>query len=94
MPPAIPAASAGDVTYLRQPSAGPSSPSAAAVAQTPYGGQKTCPVTGEDLGSMGTPIPVTVKGQTIYVCCQGCAGKVRKDPDAYLAKVIGERQGN
>ena len=94
MPPAVPAASAGDVTYLRQPSSVPSSPSAAAVAQAPYGGQKTCPVTGEDLGSMGTPVPVAVKGQTIYVCCQGCAGKVRKDPDAYLAKVMKERQGN
>lgn len=93
-PPAVPAASPGDVTYLRQPSADRSSPLAAAAAPRLYGGQKTCPVTGEELGSMGTPVPVTVKAQTIYVCCQGCAGKVRKDPDAYLAKVIKERQGN
>ena len=92
-PPAVPAASPGDVTYLRQPSAGPSSPAAAA-APAPFGGQKTCPVTGEELGSMGAPVPVTVNGQTIYVCCQGCAGKVRKNPDAYLAKVKRERQGN
>ncbi len=93
-PPAVPPASEGDVTYMRPPPAAPPAPAAAVAASSPYGGQKTCPVTGEELGSMGTPIPVTVNGQTLYVCCQGCAGKVRKNPDAYLAKVIRERQGN
>lgn len=58
-----------------------------------YGGQKTCPVTDEALGSMGPPIPVTVKGQTIFVCCQGCVESVQSDPDAYLAKVMRERSG-
>ena len=58
-----------------------------------YGGQKTCPVTGEALGSMGPPVPVTVKGQTIYVCCQGCVETVQSDPDVYLAKAVRERSG-
>ncbi len=58
-----------------------------------YGGQKTCPVTGEALGSMGPPIPVTVKGQTIYVCCEGCVEAVQSDPDVYLAKAMRERSG-
>lgn len=58
-----------------------------------YGGQKTCPVTDEPLGSMGPPVPVTVKGQTIYVCCQGCVETVQADPDLYLAKVMRERSG-
>ena len=58
-----------------------------------YGGQKTCPVTDEPLGSMGNPIPVTVKGQTIYVCCQGCVDAVQSDPDVYLAKALRERGG-
>jgi len=58
-----------------------------------YGGQKLCPVTGEALGSMGPPIPVTVKGQTIYVCCQECVKTVQSDPDAYLAKAARERSG-
>ncbi len=40
-----------------------------------YAGQKTCPVTGEALGSMGAPVPVTVKGQTIYVCCEDAPRK-------------------
>lgn len=56
-----------------------------------YGGQKTCPVMGEPLGSMGDPIPVVVKDQTIYVCCPGCASKVRRDPDKYIAIVAAER---
>ena len=58
---------------------------------TPLGGQKTCPVTDEALGSMGPPIPVTVKGQTIYVCCEGCVKMVQGDPDQYIAKVMRER---
>ena len=65
--------------------------SAAASGQRPYGGQKTCPVTGEELGSMGPAIPVTVQGQTVYVCCRGCVAKLQRDPNAYLAKVAAER---
>jgi hypothetical protein len=60
----------------------------------PYGGQKTCPVTGEELGSMGPAIPVTVNGQTVYVCCRGCAAKVQREPDTYLAKALAERSGS
>ena len=58
---------------------------------TNYGGQKTCPVTGDELGSMGPAIPVTVKGQTIYVCCRGCARRVEREPDTFLRKVEAER---
>jgi hypothetical protein len=62
-------------------------------AASGFGGQKTCPVTGQALGSMGPPVPVTVKGQTIYVCCQGCVATVQGDPDTYLAKAMRERSG-
>lgn len=58
-----------------------------------YGGQRTCPVMGDILGEMGEPIPVAVKGQTVYVCCKGCVGKVQRDPDKYLAIVNAERAG-
>lgn len=68
-----------------------SAPGGAAEMSPPYGGQKTCPVTGEELGSMGKPIPVTVKGQTVYVCCRGCAAKAQADPDKTLAAVANER---
>jgi YHS domain-containing protein len=57
----------------------------------PYGGQKHCPVTGEELDPDGGAIPVMVRGETIYVCCGGCARKVKSNPDAYLAKVRAER---
>jgi YHS domain-containing protein len=57
----------------------------------PYGGQITCPVTGEQLDPVGGAIPVTVRGQTVYVCCKACAAKVKRDPDTYLARVIAER---
>lgn len=47
--------------------------------------QDICPVSGEELGSMGTPIRVTRGDQSVFVCCQGCVKKVRENPDAYLA---------
>ncbi len=52
--------------------------------------QQLCPVTGEKLGSMGPPIPVTVKGQMIQVCCKTCVAAVQRDPDRYLQKVAAE----
>lgn len=67
------------------------SPPAPAATSALYGGQRTCPVTGETLDPDGSAIPVTVRGQTIYVCCSGCAAKVKRAPDAYLAKVATER---
>lgn len=45
---------------------------------------RKCPVNGEDLGSMGPPIEVTVNGQTLLVCCKGCVRTVKKDPDKYF----------
>ncbi len=51
--------------------------------------QKTCPVTGALLGSMGVPYKVTVKGQIVFLCCGGCEEKLNKDPDQYLAKLKG-----
>ena len=68
-------------------------PGGAAAAAAPYGGQKRCPVMGEELGAMGDPIPVTVKGQTVYVCCRGCAAKAQRDPDKTLAAVAADRAG-
>jgi hypothetical protein len=77
------------------PAPPPALPGPAAAAPTPaalpYGGQKTCPVTGEELGSMGSPVAVTVKGQAVYVCCRGCAAKAQADPDKTLAAVAADR---
>lgn len=46
--------------------------------------QKTCPVTGGPLGSMGKPILVSVAGRSIYVCCQGCVSTLQESPEKYL----------
>lgn len=56
-----------------------------------YGGQKTCPVTGQVLGSMGPPVPVSFNGRTIYLCCEGCAAKFQQNPALYLDLVEAER---
>jgi Cu(I)/Ag(I) efflux system membrane fusion protein len=49
--------------------------------------EKSCPVTGAQLGSMGPPIAVEVKGRTIWTCCDYCPPKVRANPTGYLAKL-------
>ncbi len=49
--------------------------------------QKVCPVSGEALGEMGPPIKVTVKGRDVFLCCEGCRGKIEANPDEYLAKL-------
>ena len=49
--------------------------------------QKVCPVSGETLGAMGTPVKVTVKGRDVFLCCAGCQEKIEADPDKYLAKL-------
>ena len=49
--------------------------------------QKTCPVSGEPLGSMGKPYKVTVEGQEVLLCCSGCEAKIKENPQEYLAKL-------
>jgi Cu(I)/Ag(I) efflux system membrane fusion protein len=46
------------------------------------------------LGSMGTPIKVMVKGQPVFVCCEGCRDGALTDPDATLARVEKLKQDN
>ncbi len=49
--------------------------------------QKVCPVSGEPLGSMGTPYKVTVKDREVFLCCAGCESRIKENPDQYLAKL-------
>ena len=49
--------------------------------------QKTCPVGGEALGSMGSPYKMMVGDRAVYLCCEHCKGAVEKDPQKYLAKL-------
>ncbi len=48
---------------------------------------KTCPVSGEALGSMGDPVKMVVGNQLIELCCKGCTKKVKADPAKYIAMV-------
>lgn len=48
--------------------------------------QGVCPVTGKALGSMGPPVSVTINGQTVRLCCEGCEERLKKAPDKYLSK--------
>jgi Cu(I)/Ag(I) efflux system membrane fusion protein len=56
--------------------------------------QRLCPVSGEPLGSMGVPRKMSIKGQTIFLCCSGCDSEVNKEPDKYLKKVAELKAGN
>jgi Cu(I)/Ag(I) efflux system membrane fusion protein len=53
--------------------------------------QKTCPVAGMPLGSMGPPIKVDVDGRAVFLCCEGCRAGLRADPQKYLDKLSPER---
>ncbi len=43
--------------------------------------QKTCPIMG---GAINRKLFVDHKGKRIYVCCQGCIGVVKKNPEKYI----------
>jgi membrane fusion protein, copper/silver efflux system len=49
--------------------------------------QATCPVTGRPLGSMGAPQRVDISGRTVFLCCEGCEARLRREPAKYLAKL-------
>ena len=50
--------------------------------------QRVCVVQPQTpLGAMGPPIKMTLKGQPVFLCCEDCAEKARKDPDKTLAKL-------
>ncbi len=46
--------------------------------------QKVCPVMG---GKINKKLYYEYKGHKIYVCCKGCIGTIKKDPEKYLKKV-------
>ncbi len=54
--------------------------------ELPVSKQGTCPVTGKPLGSMGTPVSITINGQTVQLCCEGCEERLRKSPEKYLSR--------
>lgn len=49
--------------------------------------QKTCPVTGNELGSMGEPVKRKVGDRVVFLCCPACIEKFEKSTDKYLAQL-------
>lgn len=49
--------------------------------------QKTCPVTGLKLGSMGTPVQEIYKGRMVLLCCAACPKKFKARPDFYFSQM-------
>jgi len=49
--------------------------------------QKSCPISKEPLGSMGTPVKLTLNGETAFVCCKSCQKAAESDPAGTLKKV-------
>lgn len=55
--------------------------------------QKFCPVLGASrLGSMGPPIKLSVDGQTVFVCCEGCRNQALAKPAETLAQIAKSKQ--
>jgi YHS domain-containing protein len=52
-------------------------------------GVETCPVTGEPVNKN---LKYEVNGRVFYVCCEGCADVVKKNPDLFLKPVEGEKK--
>ena len=46
-----------------------------------------CPVTGAELGSMGEPLEIVVGNRLVKLCCAGCEGKVRANPEPVIEKL-------
>ena len=57
-----------------------------ASAAKPYT-QKTCVVSGNELGSMGKVITKTHEGQEVKFCCKPCIKKFDANPAKYLSKL-------
>ena len=57
--------------------------------------QKFCAVMNQkQLGSMGAPLKLEIKGERVFLCCAGCKSKALKNPDETLAKVAALKAGN
>jgi hypothetical protein len=57
--------------------------------------QKFCVILSENrLGSMGTPIKLSIQGQTVFLCCAGCQKKALANPKASVSKATSLKAQN
>jgi hypothetical protein len=45
---------------------------------------KVCPVSKEDLDSMGGPLKVSRGAKSIFICCKGCLKEIRANPEKFF----------
>ncbi len=50
-----------------------------------------CVVSGQKLGSMGTPVDYMHEGRLVRFCCQGCVPTFQADPEKYLSVLDGHQ---
>jgi Cu(I)/Ag(I) efflux system membrane fusion protein len=55
--------------------------------------QTFCPILGTRLGAMGRPVKLTLKGETVFLCCKGCETKARANEEQTLKKVADLKVG-
>lgn len=84
--PSLAASYFGAGTRPTRESAGLPAPASASDEQL-IARQKVCPVTDEELGSMGAPVKVMIDGRPVFICCKGCENALRSDPKKYLIKI-------
>ena len=49
--------------------------------------QAKCPVSGEPLGYMGTPVKLTIRDRPVFLCCRGCEEEAVAKPEETLSTV-------
>lgn len=57
-------------------------------------GNANCPISGKPVGSMQAGASVTYAGYKVGLCCMGCEGAFKKDPDANLKKALAKADGH
>lgn len=75
------AAAAGTVQRPREPIVGTNDDSHLIARQ------KTCPVSGKPLGSMGEAVRMSLRGRTVFLCCEGCRDSALADPALTLSRL-------
>ena len=56
--------------------------------------QRTCPITGAALGSMGVPVKIILRGQTVFLCCRGASTRPkesRRDAEKTCSRAANEK---
>jgi hypothetical protein len=56
--------------------------------------QKVCPVSKEDLFSMGGPMKVSRGDKSVFICCKGCLKEIQANPDIFLDASTASSKGD